>query len=594
MLFPEISPAREQIFSALADALAAERARIYLDASLLIHSYEISAAARDELLSALDTFGPRLGVPVWAARETWDFMRSRITRRPLEAPASRLRNQLDQFRKEALRYVDDDTLSDLSKEDYQRQLDAAVQTVTELARQVERHEPKADDTTARLMPFIETHRLKSDLAHILEVVARTADARSAHAVPPGFADSPTPRGDSADETGGRGRGKQKNPNGDLIIWLEALGDCAAIEAEHLVILTRDTTKGDWVYVPDKIKDEQGRPQNNAGMVTMPLPLLVHEATLVCPSLKSLHIVSLEMLARVLRRNLRISVPNLAAALQTEVEQPRRTTPPEAPPPDGGPPPAGDVPAEEPSFSSSDMTYDFPRGDEIDDQLRSLSVEGWHVQNQAVRRIEPLLRIANRDQLVQIGRGMVAAANEGAIEPADFLRRVFADASLVGVHGHMLVGVLAEIYIAETGEPKKPQASLGLIDLIYGQEQREELQPAYRAVLGRLTAQRRTYVALPTDHATPIRAEVTLEGARLRDVRVFNNPLLEGDAPPSRALRPTGQATAMTVADLMIELSREFVVPATVLSPDTSLAFQLQVPENIGYVLWGPNTGATLR
>lgn len=36
MLFSDVSPSREQVFSELADALVSKNTRIYLDASLLI------------------------------------------------------------------------------------------------------------------------------------------------------------------------------------------------------------------------------------------------------------------------------------------------------------------------------------------------------------------------------------------------------------------------------------------------------------------------------------------------------------------------------------------------------------------------------
>ena len=125
MLFPDISPSRDQVLTSLAGALAEKNSRIYLDASLLIHTYEISLAARDELLGALETFDDRVAVPLWAARETWDFMREKISPRPLEAPAARIKDEIDRFRREALRYVDDDTLADLTKEEYQAKLDEA-------------------------------------------------------------------------------------------------------------------------------------------------------------------------------------------------------------------------------------------------------------------------------------------------------------------------------------------------------------------------------------------------------------------------------------------------------------------------------------
>ena len=395
MLFPDVAPAREEVFASLSDALVSKKTRIYLDASFLIHTYEISLAARDELFNALDGFGDRVGVPLWAARETWDFVRSRIARRPLESPGSRLRRELDRFRAEALRYVDDETVSDLSKEEYQKQLDAALKAVRELAERVAKYEPKADVTTARLMPFIEARRLNSNLIEILATVNTTAQVRALHNVPPGFGDT----SGVVDEDGGedrpapRSRGKQKNPNGDLIIWLEVLADCKATKADQLVMITRDTNKGDWAYKPEKIKDEQGRPQINAKVLTLPSPLLVQEARHQCPELKGMHLVSLEMLAHVLQRNLRTSVPNLAAALQSEA---RESTPLVSPPADANVPskPAGGI-AEDPRFDSTDMNYEYQRGDEIDKLLLTLNAEGWDVQNNAVRQIEPLLPNADR-------------------------------------------------------------------------------------------------------------------------------------------------------------------------------------------------------
>jgi len=595
MLFPDVSPSREQAFADLADALVGKSTRIYLDASLLIHAYEISLAARDELLDALESFGDRLGVPLWAARETWEFMRGRISPRPLQAPAARLKNELDRFRSEALRYVDDDTLSDLSKDEYQVQLDTALKAVRDLSNRVAGHEPKSDVTTARLMPFIEARRLNSDLVKVLEIVGHTAATRVAHSVPPGFADSPMLSNDESDDTPRQRRGKQNNPHGDLIIWLEALEDCAEKAVEQLVIITRDTTKGDWVYVPAKVKDEHGRPQLNAGLVTMPSPLLVHEALRSCPKLKGLHVVSLEMFAHVLQRNLRITVPNLAAAIQAGDEETRRVPTKATEPAEPTVTAVADEAGGEPTFGSADMTYDFPRGDEIDELLRSLSVEGWRVQNQAVRGIEPLLGKAARDQLVQIGRGLAGAANDGALEPIDLLRRVFGNTSFGRtIRSGILIGVLAHIYVAESGEPKKPQAHPELINFIYEHEMEPQLQAAYTAVLGRLAAQRRTYLALPTDHASPIALEVTLEGKRIRAVKAFGNHLLEEDAPSTRALRLMGQEAALTAGEFMAELSREFVVAAGILSPDVPGGMQLQLPENIGYVPWGPNTGAFLR
>lgn len=593
MLFPEVSPSRDRVFAELANALSGKSSRIYLDASLLIRSYEVSIAARDELLDALDKFGDSVAVPVWAAKETWDYIRSnRIVRRPLEAASRRVKKDLAIFRTAALRYVDDDTLKDMTKTEFQKELDEAVDAVTKLATLVANHEPASDATTARLMPFIDNRRLNSDVSKILDVAQRTGPGRMAHQMPPGFADAPAPETPGSMEQQLRPKGKQRNPFGDLINWLEILDDCVAKNCEQMIVITSDVKKDDWVYVPDKILDEQGRPQKNDGLVTMPLPLLAHEARTICPKLQGLHIVSLEMFAHVLQRNLRILVPNLATAIQADSEDAEPVPARPAVPPEVAPSDASKVP---PTFSSSDMSYSFPRRDEIDALIRSLPGEGWRAQNQTVREIEPLIHRADRDQLIQIGRGLATAANDGALEPVELLRRVFAaPATKPTARSNIMIGVLAEIYIDDTGELAKPASHPELTAFVYEYENNSALGAAYAAVLDRAMPQRRTYLGLPTDHIGEIRLVFTLEGKRLNGLSANGHALLEADAPPSRALRRLGPATNWAVAELLTELAREFVVPPKALLPDLADNIQIQVPENTGYIRWGPNTGVPLR
>jgi hypothetical protein len=242
-----------------------------------------------------------------------------------------------------------------------------------------------------------------------------------------------------------------------------------------------------------------------------------------------------------------------------------------------------------------MSYGFPRGDEIDALIRSLPGEGWRAQNQTVREIEPLIHRADRDQLIQIGRGLANAANDGALEPVELLRRMFsAPTTKPTARSNILIGVLAQIYIAETGELKKPVSHPELTALVYDHEKDGTLGAAYAAVVDRASPQRRTYLGLPTDHADEIRLVFTLEGRRLNGLSANGNALLEPDAPQSRALRRLGPATNWAVTELLTELAREFVVPPKALLPDVRDNMQIQVPENMGYVRWGPNTGLPLR
>ncbi len=595
MFFPNVTPSRDQCFADVAAALVNQAGRIYLDASVLIHCYEMSAAARDELLSALESWGGRVFVPTWAARETWEYTNNRIARRPLEASAARTKKELLRFQNEALRYVDDDTLKDLAKSKYQEQLDEAIEAVTKLIDKVSGHEPKADATTAKLMPFIETRRLKSDLTAIFETVALTGDMRHEHTIPPGFADAAlAKREDGRDEdTPAKIKGKQKNAHGDLIIWLEILENCRGSSAEQLVVITKDTTKGDWAYEPKKILDDKGRPQNNDGLVTLPLPLLMHEAVQTCPTLLGVHIVSVEMLTHVLQKVMKVAVGNLAAALQAGEDDQSGQPPPIAE--------AADAVTAEPgtraplSFSSSDMSYDYPHGDDIDNLIQALNVEGWKAQNAAVRQLKPVLARATRDQRVQIGRGLVVAANDNATQSVEFLRRLLNDDTVsADIRGDVLIGVMAAIYIAETGEPKKPEASMALTELIFDFETIPHLAVAYDAVLERLKAQRRKYLALPKDHPTTIPLDMALEGAQLRGASVAGYRLLEEDAPPTRLMHRSGRDLTMTAEELVAEIATQFAVPAKLLATDLAQSFQIVVPTHLGYVSWGPTTGTILR
>ncbi|HEY4940640.1 MAG TPA: PIN-like domain-containing protein [Rhizomicrobium sp.] len=592
MFFPDIIPSRDQCLAAVAAALSDANGRVYLDTSVLIHCYEMNVAASEDLLNALASYGDRVGVAAWAANETWEHASKRTTRRPLKASADRVREELSRFKKESTRYIDDDALKDIGRDEFQRQLDLAVQNTVGLVQKVANYEPKADQTTARLLPFIDTHRLPSDLTAILDVVARTAAMRVLHRVPPGFSDGIVgAEASDDDENGGtvKGKGKRKNPHGDLIIWLEILADCHKHNAEHLILITRDTTKSDWVYVPRKVLDEKGRPQDNGGVVTLPLPLLVQEAMQRCPTLNGVHIVSVEMLAHVLRR-LKIDIGNLAAAIQAGDD--RDSDPPLDVLEQGR---ALDADAGyQACFESADMSYEGG-DDDLDRLIRDLNGEGWKVQNAAVRGLEAHLASAGRDQRVQIGRGLVAAGNHGAVDPVDFLTRALANVALSrGVRSDILIGALAEVYITETGEPKKPEAIRAIAELLFRHERDTDLAEAYAVVLGRLRPQSRKYLALPTDHANTISLDVALERGVLRGASAFGHALLEEDAPSDRAIQRTGRDSEMTLQEFLELMATEFVIPVAILTSDVTTNARVSIPTLVGYVPWGPNTGTLLR
>lgn len=583
--FPEVIPSTEQCFEDVTAAILDADARIFLDASTLITCYELSAGARDELLDALEGWGDRVTVPTWAASEVWEYISNRIsTKPPLQGPAAKVKNELSNFKKAAQRYVDDDTIPDLSQAEFHSSLGTAISDILELITKVEKLQPKTDVTTARLLPFMESRRLSSDLPPIFEALNNTATIRLSHRVPPGFGDH-MPEGQSEDgDSGGRSKGKKQNAYGDIIIWHEILADCENRDASQLILVTKDTTKGDWAYLPKKVKDEKGRPQPNGGQITLPHPLLVHEAMSKCRSLRGVHVVSVEMLANVLHKKMKLPVVKLSAALQEPdigVGADLVNNQPEA---------SEDA---DPYFDSSDLAYDYPLGNDVDEAIQALHVEGWQAQNAAARDLESLLPRANRDQRIQIGRGLAAAANDNAILPIEFLQRVLG--SSVPARRDILVGVLAEIYLAENGEPKLPQSPQGLTEVVYQFESDQNLSAAYHAVLDRLIAQRRMYVGLPTDHAATVKVDFQLEdNGRLKGATVDGYQLLRELVPANRTLARGGGDTEMSVGELTAAIAAHFVLPQRAIGADLASNFQLKIPKHVGFVEWGPQTGAQLR
>jgi len=588
MLFHEVAPSREECTSQIEAALQAERGRIYLDANVLIHCFEMSAAASGDLLQGLTRYSDRVGIPVWAANETWEHLRDRIQRKPLQKLAGRVDSLFRAVSSDTARYVDDQAVNDMTRDEFRAELTTSLDAVSSLVGKIRHHEPSIDETTSRLLPFIESQRLDSDLPRIIEAVRNSADFRTAHQIPPGFRDPPQVSED--DEKTVRKKGKSRNPNGDLIIWLEILEDCRKLDASHLVVVTQDVTKGDWVYIPERVRDQNGRPQSNSTGLTLALPLLVYEAKKTCPSLESVQVITVEMLAQVWSRQ-RMEVSHLAAALQAE------DGPAEAIKPAGAQTAGGELSDDQyaPSFRSSDMGFEPDPEKPIDAVIGTLPTEGWKGQNKAVRDLEPQLHSFGREQLIQIGRGLVAAASQGAVEPAEMLARVLTEKDVaVSTKSDVLVGALAAVFIAESGEPKKPSAKSSVIDALFEAGLSGSLEPAFEAVLSRLKAIRTEYLTLPNEPKKAIDVEIILDKDVLVNLLAGDVELLEEDAPKNRTLLSTGRDIEMTVRDLFELVAEEFVVPDTWFVSDLDLDTTLIVPDHIGFIAWGPRTGVSLR
>lgn len=600
MIFPEIAPSRTEFQRQIVEALSSDNTRIFIDANVLIHCYEISRSACEELLTALEGFGSRVRVPIWAAKETWDHTRGLPSRQPLKKISGSVTKAIGQFRSDSLRYIDARTFDDMSADQFTTDVDSLVAAADALTRRTERLEPAHDDANARLLPFIANHSVSSDMPKIYDEVSRTGEQRYAHEVPPGFKDGGTkePTGDEEVEGApapAQLKGKKRNRFGDLIMWLEALQDCKSADCEHLVVLTRDNTKGDWVYNPRLVMDDDGRTVNNGGLLTLPLPLLTQEARQRCPNLRSVHVISLEMFTQTVRASFGGRVSNLSRALQSGTATRRPTRPAERP---DRAPAAGEAAAVV-TFGSSDMVFE-PNDDQaalpIWQQIADLRAEGWTAKNEAATALADLLPSASAIEAKQIGRGIVAATNEDALGPLELAEELLADPDASAeVRANLLVGMLAETYFGEEGEPKKPRADPEITASLFAHASDADTRQAYSVTVGApLEPLRHVYFALPGEEPRKLRVEVQLSGNSLQGLQVEGREVLEHDAPGSRQIITGGRGSSISVTELMKAVAAAFVVPVDMLEVDGPTNYEVDLPERLGFVDWGPETGEQLR
>lgn len=576
----------------MVDALRTETTRIYVDSSVLLHCYEMSRSACEELLSALESLGGRVRVPVWCAKETWENSRGLSSKKPLLRIAGQLNKRMADFRNHSLRYVDERTFTDLTVDQYTSALDGAVTNLEQLAKRVEKIEPSHDAANARLIPFIAAHCLNSDMIGIYSEVQTTAETRFAHEVPPGYGDGGTksnPEGeDEADEAAPQQKGKKRNRYGDLIMWLEALADCRESTGQHLVILTRDNTKGDWAHKPERVMGDEGRPQQNGGLITLPLPMLAQEAKRRCPDLQTVHVITLELFTQVMRSSFGARVSNLARALQSGTKVARAPRPVDRQ--DAGP--VGEL-----QFGSSDMMFEPAERDAdrpIWQVLTDLQADGWSIRNEAAALLPELVVDATDDELKQVGRGLLSAANEDAVVPIETAVQLIEDGALsTHARANIIVGLLAEAYFDANGEPKKPAAHPDIVSALFEHGDDPQTRRAYElTVEERLGPMRRLYLALPGETAADIRLQVQVRSGQLVGVQANDKELLEPNAPPARRMSRAGGQIPLN--ELVAAIAREFVVPEVLLEVEGPAGYDVTIPERMGFIAWGPNTGEQLR
>lgn len=616
MTFHDVEPSRSELFDRFAQALESEKCGIYLDSSVLLHCYEMSSGAAGELLDAMERFPGHVHVPLWVAQEVFKHSRSPNLGPQLRARANQIAKKADRYILEAMRMADATIgtgAKAMAREAFETKLNETLASLKSLMQLIANEKQSPTEVSNRLRDFLRSHVLATDLSVIYQRASEDGPFRFAHGIPPGHADAKKKRpaeraqGRDVDDPEGEGEDEDlqapRNPLGDLIVWFEILEHARQTERESIILLTRDVTKGDWVYDVKRVTDEQGRPRENR-TIKLPWPLLDHEARSHCPTLQSegLHIHSLEGFVQIASERLAMSLPKLTAALQRGLElsalvqaAPDEQSDPEAE--EAPPPPEGDEPVATPesrgpvTFASSDLAYEPDGRGPLDDIGLQLKTNDWSLHARAIQELSPgLIARAPKTQRIFLGSAL-AHAGKASTSAVRRLEKLLWDDSAAP---ELLLGALAQVYMDEDANLTKPKSSLELTALLFEAAKRNPQTAA--ALLDRMQNQRTQYLALPDD--TPRQIELTLRtvstksGPELQGAEADGVALLEASAAESRAL---SQLTRSIPGDDLIELiATEFVVPRTWLQTSLVRDTKYLVPARMGFVEWGPGTGRQLR
>lgn len=589
MIFPELNQSREAILNSVAAALQNPEAPVYLDTSVLLRCYELNIKARDDLLKTFNLLGERLRIPLWAAWETWQKSESLTPESPMAKPSRDAKDKLAALSAAIRRNVEEGDEPDQSATQLLADAGSIETALQSLTAKVINRRRDPEKTSELLYPVLNRLLLDSNVPKILKRVNSEAELRFAHNVPPGCGDV----------------GKGNNRFGDLIIWFEVLADLRRTSRKLFLFITDDVSKGDWVHKPRMLLDAQNRPNRNES-ITVAHPMLVSEAKRECRELEELHIISLDEFAMVTASKLNIDIPHLLSALQKIEEPTPRTTPAAEVESPVRPEQAPEALAWQ-GLRSADLSYELDEADTVDRFIADLRSGDWRIVTKALDEQRGLFDSATRDQLLQIGRALASAATDGieavpaaldvllGLKAVSGFERPLADDRQEA----LFLGVLAEIYLDETGSPKRPEASAELATVVFDGAKLDRFKRAAAEIRGRLDSQAHLYLALPGEALARLKLDLTLERSEqapptLLSISHEDNDLLERSAPPARQIHSIGDDALMSVARLMRRVSEEFVVPVTLLDVAEDSNLNIRIERGSGFIAWGPGTGVELR
>lgn len=314
----------------VAAALASSDTKIFLDTSTLVWIYRLHEAARAEFIDWLE-IGPHPGraqIPSRALHELSKHRHNQSVLFPFRQKLNQLPALLRQLDEWAHLITDDDRAKAYGYKDRSEYFELLSETRTNLERVVKLVASGADPTAveAQLIPFFNRLAMDGDIHSDLDKIKAEYAARAELRFPPGYEDRKKKPDNRSDDTPPSQADDTEilhgaNRFGDYAIWCEILdwvGDLAE-KPDSIVLITHDQ-KRDWLYIPQKIIDLDGRGKNNlkgTDRVTVAHPLLCKELA-HRTGVESLHILTVPQLAQIAsRQDIDATLIELARAVQAE-------------------------------------------------------------------------------------------------------------------------------------------------------------------------------------------------------------------------------------------------------------------------------------
>lgn len=438
---------------------------VILDTNTLIWPYRLGRSARDTFVSWLSELATnnRLVIPSWVA---FEFHRhstagNQSVFRPFADVANKFLETAQQLQKFAPLLADDMGVKSFgysSGQDFLKKFSLTLSEATKIAHHIKKMNDDRKDADAQIRNLLASNALNSNIHQLLRRCEKEAPLRQLHGLGPGTKDLAKP----------------ENSYGDLIIWFEILQHSQANNGRSYLIVTNDV-KTDWNYPPPKIRNIQGREENNRHKNSYYVlrPDLRHEFATVTNNTE-IQIIDTVWLCALLCQMDGAKYKTLAFAIQSLDEPPPPSSPPSTPPstPPSSPPSTPPSPPSTPPSSPLEETSRppvevrkpealSPSVDALADKnfavsrtqlgelIEMLRTHSWASQNRAVALFEASAsRTGENDEFFVFGRNLYQAACGNSHRAMDFLSRLpdsIANVTNNDDANYLAAGMMYEIY-----------------------------------------------------------------------------------------------------------------------------------------------------